>query len=130
MKKLVKRKKGKILLNNVRHAKECEIGTYIFNIARGEMKGIPQIIELAPSWDLIKLAKENNIEDVWNIYKAKYFEELECNKDVPVMVNNMKQILNRGFNIELLCFCGDSAYCHRKLLAEFYFKEYEIITLH
>lgn len=127
--KLVKCKKGKIYLDSVRKVTPIP-NTETYNVARGKMKGIVQLLPFAPSWQLVMVAKDYGVKNIWDKYTKLYKMELEENPEVLELVSYLKSTLDKGINIEFLCFCGSSAYCHRRLLAEFYFKDYEIITLH
>lgn len=116
-------KKGRIVLSNIR---EHNTELVTINIARKEIKGIVQLYSLAPSWYLVSEFKNNNID--WETYTKYYKHELNVRPQVPKVLNAIKYFLNRGIDIQLICFCKSSKHCHRSLVGEI-FREwgYEVI---
>ncbi len=75
-----------------------------------------------PSWALLQahltLRREGReTEESWQQYTASYtYEMLRLRAEIPHVWESLEQRVRVGAT--LLCYCGRSAHCHRRLLAE------------
>lgn len=121
-------KKGKVILNNVRASSQYP-DAITFNIARKPIKGMEQLISLAPSWDIINLVKNaKNVADVWDEYVTRYNEELSTQANLNTVLWTISYFLELGYDVQFVCFCTNPKYCHRSIVGEmFENRGYEVI---
>lgn len=68
---------------------------------------------LSPSPKLLNDYRNHKIE--WDEFEIRYRKEMETFKDV---IHNLKQRVDNGEIITLLCWESEDKYCHRRLLKE------------
>lgn len=123
--------KGKVYLCCLGRLKSVpKENNHFFLVTRGKrsIKGVRQTCELAPSYGLFnhynKHWKNKPHHEWWPQYNQWYLNELNKN-----FLNKLKEGLDQGKNITLICFCGDTEKCHRRILGEFFAKQnYETLT--
>lgn len=121
-------KKGKVILNHVRASSQYP-DAITFNITRKPIKGMEQLISLAPSWDIIKLVKNaKNVADVWDEYTKRYNEELNTQENLNALLWTISYFLELGYDVQFVCFCTNPKFCHRSIVGEmFENRGYEVI---
>jgi len=90
-----------------------------FSISQGQPKWIQPPLEriewLAPSWDLVKIAKSGK-PLARETYDVRFRHQLES-KDA----NHLYAVLPE--RSVLLCWCGPNVWCHRRIVAEWMERE-------
>ena len=102
---------------------------FVFLVTRGKrsIDGVRQTTELAPSKDLFykytNLWKKSS-ENWWHLYEKQYLDELDLS-----FIDKLREGLDSGKNITLVCFCGDETRCHRSILKKLFTElNYETIS--
>jgi uncharacterized protein YeaO (DUF488 family) len=114
--------KGKLYLSNISKINTLpEDCTKLF-IALAPIKDMEKydlhhITKLAPSRELLYDYKGNKID--WPDYVWRYRYEMLQMKPILEKIRNH---INNGENIALICYCGSADHCHRGILGN-YFKE-------
>ena len=122
--------KGKLYLSNCYNMNHVPDGTYLINIARKDMEDIwDKRIELAPSKELFTWYINNkNKVDWFDDYKKIYLNQLKVNKKALNTLSEIREMLDSGKNVCLMCFCKDVTKCHRSLVGNLFVKKgYEVI---
>ncbi len=114
----------------------------VFNIATGEMKGVPRLEFLIPGWKIVRDHQRGKITNDQYIYG---YRDSETNQAVPgyrqilqsrwPAVSTWLKSLEAQIDLTLVCFCkeyenGKSKFCHRqyiKAVIECYRLDLEVI---
>lgn len=96
----------------------------IWQITRGgpDISGTTRVLEFAPSPALFRRYqmdwKQRNPDEWWESYKEQFMAELDSQK-VENIIRKLSHMVDAGQRVALVCFCKDSRYCHRSLVAAF-----------
>jgi uncharacterized protein YeaO (DUF488 family) len=109
---------GKVYLTNIRGAAKLPEGTIKLFIARQPIQdmdkyGFKQVLELAPSYNLLRDYKNKKI--TWDGYVERFTEEM---KSMIPTLKRIQKYTRAGHNIALICYCATSAQCHRGIIGQ------------
>ncbi|MBU4532056.1 MAG: DUF488 family protein [Firmicutes bacterium] len=96
----------------------------IWQITRGgpDVGDAARVFAFAPSPALFQEYRnhwrQKDPEEWWGLYVRQFREELHS-QEVEIAVEKLHARVESGRTIALVCFCKDSQYCHRSLVAEF-----------
>jgi uncharacterized protein YeaO (DUF488 family) len=96
----------------------------IWQITRGgpDVGGAARVFAFAPSPALFQEYrmnwKQKSPEEWWGSYERQFNAELQS-LEAEIAVEKLRALVESGRTIALVCFCKDSQYCHRSLVAEF-----------
>lgn len=119
--------KGKLYLAS---SYDEKLNMFRINIARKDMYGVhKRFLDLAPSKRLFNWAQSNKKNRNWfKYYKEVYLEEIKENEIAQEKIKFIEDMLDRGEDVCLLCFCRTWHHCHRGILGElFEEKGYQVI---
>ena len=95
-----------------------DINLFIVRKPKSEIKSTTVFKYLAPSESLFKFYVENREEDGWwNVYEEAFKKELNT-VEKQIGLTLVKDYVEEGFNVNLICYCGDPKRCHRSLIGE------------
>jgi uncharacterized protein YeaO (DUF488 family) len=118
---------GKLFTSSPSGLKNLHVEADIWQITRGKalISTAIMVRGLAPSNELfakyLNKWKHLHPEQWWNDYKILFQKEMESDEKIANL-RSLYKILKAGRNVVLLCFCEDPAYCHRRLVGEFFSK--------
>lgn len=119
--------KGKLYLAS---SYDEKLNMFRINIARKDMYGVnKRYLELAPSKKLFNWAQSNkNVRGWFDDYKKEYLKEIDENEIAQEKIQKIEDMLDKGENVCLLCFCRTWHHCHRGILGEIFEKKgYQVI---
>lgn len=103
--------------------KNNNIGVVI-GIARITPKGIKQLINFAPSYDLVKAMKSKEISE--KQYINYYLKCLDKDETIPIIAENLKEYENdKNRHLIFCCYCK-TGFCHRHLLRKYLQEKYNL----
>lgn len=95
-----------------------DINLFIVRNPKADVRNVSLFQYLAPSNELYSFAMQNkNNPNWWELYASAFKEELETS-DKKVGLDIVQGFINEGFNVNLICYCGDYTKCHRSLVAD------------
>lgn len=100
--------------NNYRKFPENSLKISIARFTKKEMKVDLELLDLAPSTDLLFSYKENKINE--EQYKKRYLEELKKLSFNIIIKFLLKELENK--DVILLCYENKNSFCHRHILRE------------
>lgn len=104
--------------------KKNNIGVVI-GISRITPKGIQQLENFCPSYDLVKAMKSNEISR--QQYIDYYIKCLDEDPIIPTIVENLRKYeYDTKKHLIFCCYCKDG-FCHRKLLKKYLNDKYKLI---
>lgn len=115
----LKQNHGTLYLSSVANARfvsDC-ISIYIGRSSKCDDTFDYNFKDLAPSWDLVKYAK--NVGRLDEYYKQEYRKQLK-GKRAQEKLAQIKEWLKEGKDVQLICFCGGSRECHRGIIGEYF----------
>lgn len=130
-------KKGTLYLNSFYESKSNP-DLYRISIARGNYSKIAVVNEtlssLAPSKELFSYAQTvkkkpyHNYFNWFDVYTESYKKQLaEDNKAIEELYH-IKELLDSGKDVEILCFCRSYKRCHRRIVGDMFKKfKYDVI---
>ena len=102
-----------------------ELDSFLISITRFPPKyinfkaeGICNWSILAPSKELLLAYKDGSITK--DDFRTKYILQISQNTEVTKAINVIKDSLNNGANVTLLCYEKSEDFCHRHILAEIF----------
>ena len=113
-------KKGVVTFASVHDMNKIQNDTTKICIARKYIEGSDEhMIELAPSYGLFSWYLQNKDNKGWfKTYKETFISDAKQSYSFNNKYNEIKDRLNSGENIALLCFCKDINLCHRSIIKE------------
>ncbi|GAA0101563.1 hypothetical protein UT300012_22780 [Paraclostridium bifermentans] len=124
--------KGKVYLASIREYKECNCrANFLITVSRKGVHGtLVPFDKLAPSsilFEEILIAKENKDEEHLRKCLDK-FRGYRPRPGVQAGIHLIKQLLDLGQNVALVCYCSDVELCHRKIVGDWFSDlEYEVV---
>lgn len=113
--------RGKVYLANLRNYKDCktEINFLIANSNKGMHGNLIHVPILAPSNELLSDILNSETEETRqaNLDKFKIYKSRPA---VRAMLFDMRQLLDLGKNICLICYCEETARCHRRIVGNWF----------
>lgn len=110
-------------LSNLRKCQEEFDEVWIISRhVKNQMKGITQVTDLSPSYDLLRKYTTLEKEGKWNAdsfdkqYLPDFIKEMASSDVVVQRLNYLCKMDKEGKNICLLCFCKDERECHRSIV--------------
>lgn len=92
----------------------ADLNFMIVRYLKDDIAGVTQFTRLAPSESLLDFAKRNKEKaNFYDIYHKAFKEELLSNEK-QVGLALIEDLVNQGFEINLLCYCKNPDECHRK----------------
>lgn len=105
----------------------------VLSIKKGLLRGFTHVPHLAPSEDLYNIAmykwkklkfKKEEKEKMargetgtwWDLYKERFISETKTRVDFRRAYKRLKQCLDNGDNVILVCFCENLQRCHRSIV--------------
>lgn len=82
-----------------------------------KLKNTYIVSELSPSKELLLQYKENNN---WDWYVSEFYKQMDSDEDMKKALQNVKVLLDSGFDVCLICYEKDYEKCHRFLLAKYF----------
>lgn len=73
---------------------------------------------LAPSKDLLNAYKEGLLSE--DDFRKEYIIQISSNIESTKALNTIRNTLNNGTNVILICYEKSSDFCHRHILAEIF----------
>ena len=123
--------KGKLYLASHYELDVIPSNINIINIARKDMSGVnDKRISLAPSRELFNwyMNNKNNVNG-FDDYEKVYMNQLKNNKYALNELSSIKNMLESGKDVCLLCFCRNINTCHRSLIGRlFKNKGFDVIS--
>lgn len=112
----------------VRNIRDIEIGSCdeiwaIVRSMKSQSKGIKQVVDLSPSWELFKTYRGMSEKGDWNqeafqsIFVPQFLKEIKSNKKAVELLNYLYKADKENKIIGLVCFCNDETMCHRSIIA-------------
>ena len=112
---------------------EAEAGTVVFLITRipGNLakyvdgEKIRLCRQMSPSPELLKLKKQLQDSGKWNQetfdkqFVPRFAEEFALNREARAAMNEVFQLVLKGRNVALACFCNEEELCHRCIVKGF-----------
>ena len=99
-------------------SKPEDVNLFIVRNPKANVKDVSLFQYLAPSDVLYSFAMQNkNNPNWWRLYEQAFKEELKMS-DKQVGLDIVKGFVEEGFNVNLICYCGDYKRCHRSLVAD------------
>lgn len=114
---------GKVITAAVSHLKDMECDV-VWRITRAgpTIKGVKRVLDFAPSNALFDHYqhewKGRDPEQWWPLYERRFVKYLADHRNGRT-VELLQQLVRSGKTVALVCFCSDSRYCHRSLVARF-----------
>ena len=103
--------------------KNNKIGV-IIGIARITPKSIRQLINFAPSYDLVRAMKAGELSQ--KQYTEYYLKCLDEDKTIPIIAENLKEYENdEKRHLIFCCYCKEG-FCHRHLLRKYLQEKYNL----
>lgn len=95
-----------------------DVSLFIVRNPKSAVKDVSLFQYLAPSKELYSFAMQNKSNpNWWELYKCAFEEELKT-ADKRVGLDIVQGFIEEGFNVNLVCYCGDYTKCHRSLVAD------------
>lgn len=113
--------KGKVYLANLRNYKEysCKLNFMITlsnKAIHGNLVHVPGLGPTATLFNEIKSSESEEIRKI-NMYKFKAYKD---RPSVKALMFDMRQLLDMGNDICLICFCEDVNRCHRNIVGNWF----------
>lgn len=105
----------------------------VLSIKKGLRTGFVHVPHLAPSkklyndamyrWKKLKFTKEEKEKlskgktgTWWDLYEKRFVIEAKTRADFKIAYKRLKEHLDNGNNIILICYCEDGYRCHRSIV--------------
>lgn len=124
--------KGKLYLGRISDFQKLDSsGVKCFAITKSDkFHGYMDVLYgLAPTWDLLKWHNSNKSRNKFTDgYYERYFKQIKESSQAKIDIKTITDLLDKGTNVALICFCVDSVNCHRGILGGWLEKKgYDVI---